>query len=144
MSEVFTALEPMHLIMARHPEPDAFDPRVFNRFLKSARTLEWKYIWASDGRDELYRVTDDPDEQKNVIALYPQVAKDLFKKMEAYLLTLEQRDFGDQLKHTGHVRVDPDIEKRLAAWGLYRRILPAPKKQENKSASGRGGGAFQF
>lgn len=144
MSEVFTALEPMHLIQGMHPEPDTFDVRVFNRYLKSARTLEWKYIWASDGKDELYRITDDPDEQKNVIHLYPQVAKELFQKMEEYLLGLKQRDFGDQLKHTGHVRVNPVVEKKLAAWGLYRRILPAPPKQENKRKASESFEQFRF
>lgn len=136
MSEVFTPLEPFHLMQARHPEPETLDVRVYNRFMKSARTLEWKYIWSSDGRDELYRITDDPDEQKNVIGLYPDVARDLKDRMEEYLLTLEQRDFGDQLKHSGHVRVDPDIEKRLAAWGLYRRIAGTPEKQPNKNQPG--------
>ena len=49
--------------------------------------------------------------------------------MEDYLLSIEQRDFGDCLKHTGHVKVDPEIERRLAAWGIYRRIIGAPVKK---------------
>ncbi len=91
--------------------------------MKSARTHEWKYIWASDGRDELYHVAEDPDEQKNVIHEYPQVAAELYQKMEDLLLSLDRRDYGDCLKLTGHVTVDPEVAARLEAWGLYRRVI---------------------
>ncbi|MCX7015044.1 MAG: sulfatase [Candidatus Sumerlaeota bacterium] len=126
MAELQKPLEPMHLTAKRCP---GFDYRVYNRREKSARTLEWKYIWTSDARDELYNVIDDPDEQKNVIAEHRDVAEGLRLKMEDLLLSIDQRDFGDCLKHTGHVQVDPEIERRLAAWGIYRRIIGAPVKK---------------
>jgi len=125
MAELQKPLEPMHLTARDYP---GFDYRVYNRRMKAARTLEWKYIWTSDARDELYHVASDPDEQKNVIRERPDVAEELRLKMENLLLSLDQRDFGDQLKHTGHVKVDPEVERRLAAWGIYRRIIGAPKK----------------
>ena len=37
--------------------------------------------------------------------------------------------FGDAIKHTGHVNVPKEIEDRLAAWGIYRRIIGAPVKK---------------
>lgn len=33
------------------------------------------------------------------------------------------------LKHTRHVTVDSAVEARLAAWGLYRRVIGAPEKE---------------
>lgn len=127
MTELQKALEPMHWIPREMP---GFDYRVFNRHMKSARTLDWKYIWSSDAaRDGLYHVATDPEEQKNVLGEHPDVAEDLRVNMENLLLSLDHRDFGDALKHTGHVNVDPEIEKRLAGWGIYRRVIGAPVKQ---------------
>jgi len=129
MAEVAKALEPMHLTWREHPNRDQFDYRIYNRFLKAARTLEWKYIWTSDMRDELYHVATDAAEQTNVIAQHPDVARDLKLKMENLLLSLDHRDYGDRLKHTGHVKVDPEIERRLKAWGILREVIGAPVKQ---------------
>lgn len=126
MAEVQKALEPMHWIPRDYP---GFDYRIFNRHIKAARSLEWKYIWTSDARDELYNVAVDPDEQKNVIREQPQIAEGLRVKMENLLLSLDHRDFGDRLKHTGHVKVDPEMERRLTAWGIYREVIGAPEKQ---------------
>ncbi len=126
MAEQQKALEPMHLTAKWIP---GFDYRVYNRHKKSARTLEWKYIWTCDALDSLYRITDDPDEQKNVIEENPAVAEELRVKMEDLLLSIDQRDFGDRLKHTGHVQVDPEIEKRLKAWGICRDIIGSPEKE---------------
>jgi len=124
MAELQKALEPMHWIPCEIPN---FDYRVFNRHMKSARTMEWKYTWSSDAAlDGLYHVATDPDEQKNVMSERPEVAEELRVKMENLLLSLDHRDFGDGLKHTGHVKVDPEIEKRLIAWGIYRRVIGAP------------------
>ncbi len=120
------ALEPMHLTAKQAP---GFDYRVYNRHKKAARTLEWKYIWTSDARDGLYRIDEDPAEQKNVIREHPEVAEELRVKIEDKLLSMEQRDFGDRLKHTGHVVVDPEVEKRMAAWGIYRKVIGAPEKK---------------
>ena len=126
LAELQKPLEPFHWVKREHPHVDI---RQWNRHLKSARTHEWKYIWASDGRDELYHVAEDPDEQKNLIAERPEVAADLYEKMEDLLLSLDRRDYGDCLKLTGHVTVDPDVAARLEAWGLYRRVIGANRKE---------------
>jgi hypothetical protein len=98
--------------------------------MKAARTLDWKYIWSSDAaQDGLYHVAEDPDEQRNLIRECPDKVEELRLKLEDLLLKLDHRDFGDALKHTGHVKVDPEIEKRLIAWGIYRRVIGAPEKQ---------------
>jgi len=126
LAELQKPLEPFHWVKREHPRVDI---RQWNRHLKSARTHEWKYIWASDSRDELYHVAEDPDEQQNLINEQPAVAAELYEKMENLLLSLDRRDYGDCLKLTGHVTVDPDVAARLEAWGLYRRVLGAERKE---------------
>ncbi|MGD8239781.1 MAG: sulfatase-like hydrolase/transferase [Armatimonadota bacterium] len=126
VAETQKPLEPFHWILNEHPNVDI---RVFNRHLKAARTHEWKYIWSSDANDELYHVATDRDEQKNVVAEHRDVAEELRVKLEEFLLSMDRRDYGDCLKLTGHVTVDPDIAARLEAWGLYRRIIGASRKE---------------
>ena len=43
-----------------------FDVSVFDRDLISARTPLEKFIFASNGSDELYRLESDPDEENNL------------------------------------------------------------------------------
>lgn len=53
-----------HLLRRRDP---GFDPSLYDRRLQAVRTERYKYIWSSDGRDELYDVRDDPGELNNLI-----------------------------------------------------------------------------
>lgn len=57
----------------------------FRRNLKMARTREWKYLWSSDGQHELYHLAQDPEEQQNVLASYPQVAQELQHHLRQHL-----------------------------------------------------------
>jgi arylsulfatase A-like enzyme len=54
-----------------------FDASVYTRRLKAIRVGEFKYIWASDGRDELYNISEDPEELNNLIVTRPEKAKEL-------------------------------------------------------------------
>jgi arylsulfatase A-like enzyme len=47
--------------------PDSLDNDFFTRRLRALRTRDYKYIWASDGRHELYDLRADPGELWNVI-----------------------------------------------------------------------------
>jgi len=123
MAEVQKPLEPFAIMKERCPD---FDPRVINRQWKCARTLEYKYCWASDLCDELYNIQVDPDEQKNIIGEKPEIASELRKKLEDFLLSIEQRDYGDYL-NTNHLKIDKDVLARLKAWGLIRDIIGAKR-----------------
>ena len=59
------------------PSNPEFDVSVYARRLKDVRTKEFKYIWASDGRDELYNLKIDPGELNNLIKSQPEKAKEL-------------------------------------------------------------------
>jgi len=53
-------------------------------YTKSIRSREWKYIWYSDGFEELYRVTNDKAEHRN-LAGEPEYASVLNELREATL-----------------------------------------------------------
>ena len=56
----------------------------FDRSLVSVRGSRYKYIWASDGRSELYDLVQDPDETQNVAATLPKVAQELRGRVLAF------------------------------------------------------------
>lgn len=97
--------------------------------MKCARTLDYKYIWTSDAPDEIYNIREDPDEQRNLIKDKPEVAKKLMKKIEDFLLNLDQKDYGDYLntprlkRAGGLLNVDPEVVTRLKVWGLIRYVI---------------------
>ncbi len=49
------------------------DRNLFDRSLKAVRGPRYKYIWASDGRLELYDLIEDPGEQVNLLSERPEV-----------------------------------------------------------------------
>ncbi|RKY66072.1 MAG: hypothetical protein DRQ08_03995, partial [Candidatus Latescibacterota bacterium] len=98
-------------------DPDV-DFRMFNRWLKSYRTLRYKYIWASDGRDELYDLSEDPGERCNLVDEMPEKVEEMRRQLESFLLSLEMHDYGDKL----HSCKKAENLKRLKAWGFYREI----------------------
>jgi arylsulfatase A-like enzyme len=104
----------------RH-DPD-FDYRVWLRYLKTIRTNEWKYIWASDGKDMLFNIQDDPGERNNLLAEQSSVALQLRRQLEAFLGSLQRRDYGDTMRNHGFRNVRWDNVDRLKAWGIYRDI----------------------
>lgn len=104
----------------RH-DPD-FDYRNWLRYTKSFRDNEFKYIWASDGRDMLFDISADPGERNNLIHVEPEIATGLKRQMEDFLLTLTRRDFGDAMRNHGFRNVRWENVDKLKAWGIYREI----------------------
>ena len=68
----------------------------YNRDLKMIQDLEWKYIWSSEGKCELYKLNDDYEEQDNLFSTNRSKADEmeqrLFKWVEKYQVT----DFEDE------------------------------------------------
>ncbi len=108
--------------------PD-YDIRWLNESLKAARTKKYKYIWSSIGRDALYDVEEDPDEQWNIIERKREVAAELQGKLEKFLMSIEQRYFQDMFR-PGRPNIDPKAVRRLAAWGLYQPGVVPPWEGE--------------
>jgi len=100
-----------------------FDVRPFDKRWKAFRDEQYKYVWASDGRDELYDYKNDPDEQNNLIGEMPDKAEELRDKLEEFLLSLERHEYGDGMRHDPPYKtVDPRNYERMKAWGFCREI----------------------
>jgi arylsulfatase A-like enzyme len=87
VAEVQKPLEPLAFMRQVDPK---FDSRIYNRLYKCARTREYKYVWASDGRDELYDIAKDKDEQQNIIKRRPEIALELRSKLRDFLVRLDR------------------------------------------------------
>ncbi len=61
-----------------------FDPKL-SRQLRAIRSQRYKYIWASDGEDELYDLEADPGERCNVIEQEGETAVSLANKLQQWL-----------------------------------------------------------
>jgi len=95
-------------------DPD-FDFRVFNRWLKAYREGKYKYIWASDGRDELYDLEKDPKEKENLASLMPQKVKEMKDKLERLLSSLPKGEYKGEIRHPRKV----ENMRRLKVWEMY-------------------------
>ena len=73
---------PWILHVDKYPECDATR---FLRRVKSIQNREFKYIWSSDGNDELYDLRTDPGEQNNLIDVMPEKAAELRAILRAKL-----------------------------------------------------------
>ena len=93
------------------------DYRSWMQSLKALRTLDWKYIWCSDGNDMIFDIRTDPGETNNLIATESSRASAMRKKLEGFLLSIEQRDYGDKLArhYTPYIR-------HLKTWGYFREL----------------------
>jgi len=71
--------------------PEQYTP--FLRRLKCIIFDGWKYIWSSDGRDELYDLEKDHGETKNLIERRPDKTKDLYARLRKWV-----RSYGEELE----------------------------------------------
>ncbi len=60
------------------------DYSFIDRALLSLRTDRYKLIWASDGKNQLYDLANDPGEQENLIGRQPSIAKDLLERARKF------------------------------------------------------------
>jgi hypothetical protein len=56
----------------------------FDRSLVAIRGPRHKYIWASDGRSELFDLVRDPSETRDLSASHPSVARELQDQVLAF------------------------------------------------------------
>lgn len=85
----------------------------FNRSLSAIRTPDWKFIEASDGRDELYNIWEDPGETKNLIDAQPDRATQLKKQLAMWKES--NKSVGADLSE--QKAIDNQVKKRLEALG---------------------------
>ncbi|MCD6509102.1 MAG: sulfatase-like hydrolase/transferase, partial [Thermoprotei archaeon] len=124
--EYHTSVQQLFHTWRRHPE---YDIRRFNYWIKAIRTLKYKYIWYSNGKDELYDLEEDPKEKKNIAKERPDVVRQLKEKLERVLMSIDQVDYGDwPMLERRREQFGAEALKaydRLRAWGFYRKIKEA-------------------
>lgn len=123
------AQTPIHVLRRAWTTDPDYDPRWAFAALKAARTKRYKYVWHAYGHDMLFDVVKDPDERWDIINQKPLVARRLQKKLEQFLMSIEQRYYADMFRK-GHPR-DPYVVRRLCAWGLFRPGIVPPWDPKN-------------
>ncbi len=110
--------------------------------LRGIRNVEWKYISAP--REELYHLTTDPGEEKNLIDREPEVTesmRDRLDRMVSELPIYQNGASGQELSLGEKSLIDPFVETGLRALGylgsakhysstyeeIFNRSLPDPK-----------------
>jgi len=72
-----------------------YDFRKWYRWIKALIIGDYKYIWSSNGDDELYNLKEDPLEQNNLVDEERDKANEMRGKLYRILSSLEHRDLGD-------------------------------------------------
>ncbi len=84
----------------------------FDRELAMIRDNRWKFIWASDGKHELYDYTADPAEHDNLIEAMPHVATEYHKRLEGWRGGMVQAALAEEAPE-----FDQEVVERLRALG---------------------------
>ncbi len=123
LAEAYKPVQVMERILRRYPD---FDVRRYNYSLKAWRSTTEKYVWRSDGRDEYYRVDQDPWNRNNLIEENQVRANELQQMMLDFLLSIDRSEFGDLQSIWPGKAARPEIAAKLQALGLYRKVLDWP------------------
>jgi arylsulfatase A-like enzyme len=123
LAPAIVAAQPERLVFAEYLEPEpavpalrrrypGFDGARYDRALRCARTSRFKYIWASDGRDELYDLARDPQEECNLIAAESERAGELRTALDRWLASFAHASRAEQ-----QGEIDDEIRKKLEDLG---------------------------
>ncbi|HDH06830.1 MAG TPA: hypothetical protein ENF87_00510 [Thermoproteales archaeon] len=98
----------------------------FRKWYKSIKALivdEYKYIWYSNGEEELYNLRKDPLERENIVESEDKLTEKMREKLYNILFSLDQRDLGDlvqgsednirKLKKLGYIRETNTVVGRI-------------------------------
>lgn len=101
----------LQVLDKEYPE---FDYSAFDRELKAIRLDGFKYIWASDGRCELYNIVQDPGESQDLSGANPAKVEELHSKLWDW-----HEQHSSRVKRSGSVEVDVDAAtvERLRSLG---------------------------
>jgi len=130
----YNSLQMVAYTWARHPD---FHVGKFYYRLKAIRNMKYKYIWYSNGIEELYDLENDPKEIKNLANEKTDIVKKMRLELEKILLSIDIIDYGDKqwieerYKTIGEQKAK-EVYTRLKIWGFYRELKPAilPKEED--------------
>ncbi len=95
-----------------------FDPVAFRRDLRGLLHGDHKYIWASDGRDELYDLRKDPHETMNLVDTEPGLLAELRKLHDAWLQETSAGAAGTEAA-ASDFEVEDEVAASLRALGYF-------------------------
>ena len=95
-----------------------YDFRRWDRWIRALIIDNYKYIWSSNGEDELYDLKRDPMEQKNLIEEEDEKAESMKERLSYVLDMLEYRDLGDLVQGL------EDNIRIMRRFGYIRGIFP--------------------
>ncbi len=87
------------------------------RLIRSLRVGPHKLIWGSDGKHELYDVSADPGETRDLWAAEPEVAQALQRRLDRLV---EEHAVAPAGGSAPDRVVDPDVENSLRELGYVR------------------------
>jgi arylsulfatase A-like enzyme len=109
IAEYLEPQPPVGVLRKRYPDVDVSG---FDRTLRAVRADGYKYIRASDGRDELYHVAADRGEERNLIDTQPEVADRLRKSLDEWLASFSPVGESDE-----ELELDAAMRQRLEDLG---------------------------
>lgn len=93
-----------------------FNPGPYRRELRGVRRGQDKYIWSSDGHDELYNLTADPLETRNLVDSEPVLLAELRKHHDSWLQQVSAGPV-DPTATPGDFEVEDDVAATLRTLG---------------------------
>jgi len=87
----------------------------YRRNLKAIYQGKYKYIWASNGFNELYDLENDPGEGENLIQKSPQQARAMQGVLDTWLNSFEPPSAEGKA-----VKINKSTEEKLRALGYVR------------------------
>lgn len=102
-----------------------WDPTPWLRSLRAITDGRYKYIWASDGRHELYDLRADPQERQNLINVVSQEARRLAELLDTAVAGFRQPDFAPALAGT----LSEEELERLNAMGYLEASGGRPDEE---------------
>jgi arylsulfatase A-like enzyme len=112
--------DPRPALVTEYLEPDlgrfarfrGFDPARFDRELRALRRGGHKYIWSSDGREELYHLARDPAEQTDLAGADPDRLAGFRALHQAW-----RAETGRQARAAPDAELEPEVAASLRALG---------------------------
>jgi arylsulfatase A-like enzyme len=119
------AADPRPVLVTEYLEPDlarfarfrGFDPAPFDRELRALQHDRHKYIWSSDGREELYDLASDPGERTNLAAADPG-RLDAFRALHRAWLA-DADGLAGAAADRRDAELDPEVAASLRALGYF-------------------------
>ena len=94
--------------------PD-FDFSVYDKHFLTIRSMQYKFIWSSNGQHKGYKIDDDPSEQTNLIKKETELSKKLENRLFKWYNSLEKVD----TKREKSINLNEDVKDRLKALGYF-------------------------